>query len=201
MKIAIVLSCFLVGTLAASNTFSHQYVFDWMKVLTNQEIYALLAQRVGQWPERGDYDIPAPGFTCAEKEFPGYYADPATQCQTFHRCDINGNMTSYICVNRTLFNPITLVCDHWFNVDCVGFIRDEYFANRRLYTSEVLFDTPNQGPPPTTTTTPAPITTTTEHGKWVWVDDNAAGQSSTQKPRIKEVRVQRPEDGHRRAGS
>lgn len=118
--------------------FAHQSVFDWMKVLSNPEIYALISQQQVQWPT---YDtIPPPSFGCADKTFPGFYAgnafcfslfishwrleknfpsvDPATQCQTFHRCDINGNLTSYICVNRTVFNPITLICDQWFNVDC-----------------------------------------------------------------------------------
>ncbi|XP_055349576.1 uncharacterized protein LOC129596355 [Paramacrobiotus metropolitanus] len=152
-------------------TFSHQYVFDWTKVLTNPEIFALLAQRDVVWPQRYEYDIPAPSFTCSDKQYPGYYADPATKCQTFHRCDINGNMTSYICVNRTLFNPITLICDYWFNVDCDAFIKDENFANRRLYTSEVLFDTPgnnNQG------------SASGPNGNWVWVD-NAGGAASADK--------------------
>ncbi|XP_055349590.1 uncharacterized protein LOC129596361 [Paramacrobiotus metropolitanus] len=149
-------------------TFSHQYVFDWTKVLTNPEIFALLAQRDVVWPERSEYDIPAPSFTCDQKQYPGYYADPATKCQTFHRCDPNGNMTSYICVNRTLFNPITLICDYWFNVDCDAFIKDENFANRRLYTTEVLFDTPgnnNQG------------SASGPNGNWVWVD-NAGGAAA-----------------------
>ncbi|XP_055344978.1 uncharacterized protein LOC129592860 [Paramacrobiotus metropolitanus] len=149
-------------------TFSHQYVFDWTKVLTNPEIFALLAQRDVVWPQRYEYDIPAPSFTCSDKQYPGYYADPATKCQTFHRCDVNGNMTSYICVNRTLFNPITLICDYWFNVDCDAFIKDENFGNRRLYTSEVLFDTPgntNQG------------SASGPNGNWVWVD-NAGGAAA-----------------------
>lgn len=52
--------------------FSHERVFDWMKVLTNQEIYALISQKEVQWPT---YDtIPPPSFACADKAFPGYYA-------------------------------------------------------------------------------------------------------------------------------
>lgn len=125
-----------ISLMTAAEKFTHQYVFEWTKVLTNQEIYAMLAQKEIQWPVHDS--IPPPSFSCPQKQYPGFYAgkclsqlkkyhccdvfqsftDPATQCQTFHRCDINGNLTSYICVNTTVFNPITLVCDHWFNVDC-----------------------------------------------------------------------------------
>lgn len=52
--------------------FSHQNVFDWMKVLTNQELYALISQKEVQWPT---YDIiPPPSFACSDKQFPGFYA-------------------------------------------------------------------------------------------------------------------------------
>lgn len=52
--------------------FSHMSVFDWMKVLTNPEIYALIAQKEVQWPTYSI--IPPPSFTCSQKQFPGFYA-------------------------------------------------------------------------------------------------------------------------------
>ena len=57
---------------AAEDKFSHQQVFDWMKVLTNPEIYALISQKFVQWPT---YDkIPEPSFSCSDKKYPGFYA-------------------------------------------------------------------------------------------------------------------------------
>ena len=61
---------------------------------------------------------PQTSFSCASKAQPGFYADTEAQCQVFHRCDQSLNQTDYICVNTTVFNQITLVCDAWYNVDC-----------------------------------------------------------------------------------
>ncbi|OWA53162.1 hypothetical protein BV898_17596 [Hypsibius exemplaris] len=84
--------------------------------------------------------IPATKFVCSK---PGFYADVETNCQVFHRCEINGgNMTSYFCVDTTVFNQVTLVCDYWFNVDCDRSVELADFANSRLYTNRELFDTP-----------------------------------------------------------
>ncbi|XP_055349438.1 uncharacterized protein LOC129596231 [Paramacrobiotus metropolitanus] len=128
----------LIGTSVAQT----QYVWDLLKPALNAaEVQAILANKdAGQFPT---YDtIPQTSFNCASKKQPGFYADTEAQCQVFHRCDINGNQTSYMCVNSTLFNQVTLVCDYFFNVDCARFAGYEDFANSRLYTDQPLFDTP-----------------------------------------------------------
>lgn len=109
---------FLVILAVAVSAVSGKYVFDYMKTPLNAaEVAALLANKEGpQWPQLSA--VPEGGFDCASKKYPGYYADVSTQCQVFHRCDISGNRTSYLCVNMTVFNQLTLICDYWYNVDC-----------------------------------------------------------------------------------
>ncbi|XP_055340674.1 U-scoloptoxin(01)-Er1a-like [Paramacrobiotus metropolitanus] len=83
---------------------------------------------------------------CASFHQPGFYADVDTgRCQLFHRCDINGNLTSFLCPNETLFNQITLVCDWWFNIDCAQTKQFYDYSNSRLYQegSPLLDDEPN----------------------------------------------------------
>ena len=62
-------------------------------------------------------EIPVTYFSCANYK-PGFYADVDTYCQVYHRCDISGKLTSYLCPPKTLFNQITLVCDWFYNVNC-----------------------------------------------------------------------------------
>lgn len=62
--------------------------------------------------------IPLTTFSCRDVAQPGYYADRESGCQAFHRCDIYGSHTAYLCSEQTLFNQLTLVCDHSYNVDC-----------------------------------------------------------------------------------
>ena len=111
--------CFfaLLGFVACQNKFEGKYVWDLLKpALTAEEIQTLVTSRDVSFPML--HDIPDTGFSCASKAQPGFYADQEAQCQVFHRCDQESNMTSYLCVNSTLFNQITLVCDSWYNVDC-----------------------------------------------------------------------------------
>ena len=119
MKFLVVLA--LVGFAAAqqSNKYAGRYVFDLIKpALTAGEVETLLASRDASYPTYNG--IPQTNFACSQHGQPGFYADVDTQCQVFHRCDINGNQTSYLCVNTTVFSQITLVCDAWYNVDCAG---------------------------------------------------------------------------------
>ncbi|XP_055348942.1 uncharacterized protein LOC129595837 [Paramacrobiotus metropolitanus] len=119
------------------------YVWDLQKPrMDAASVAAMLTQKAdGQYPTY--VPIPQGGFDCNSKKMPGYYADTEFQCQVYHRCDINGNMTSYICDNTTVFDQVTLICDYWFNVDCSRSQEFEEFANRRLYQEELpLFDTP-----------------------------------------------------------
>ncbi|GAU92536.1 hypothetical protein RvY_04605 [Ramazzottius varieornatus] len=118
-----------------------QYVWDLLKPsLDASQVTDLLlnAQPGVSYP---NYDtIPQTNFQCPQQ--PGFYADVNAQCQVFHRCDINGNQTSYLCVSSTVFNQITLVCDYFWNVDCQSSQQYANFANSRLYTDQQLFDTP-----------------------------------------------------------
>ncbi|XP_055349146.1 translation initiation factor IF-2-like [Paramacrobiotus metropolitanus] len=119
------------------------YVWDLLKpALTAEEVQTILANRdfANQYPTYNA--VPLTSFDCTKKTQPGFFADVEAQCQVFHRCDINGNRTSYLCVNTTVFNQITLVCDYFFNVDCPRSQEFENFANSRLYTNQDLFDTP-----------------------------------------------------------
>lgn len=63
-------------------------------------------------------------FSCSDKVFGGYYADPEQECQSYHVCLRDGiNLedlfpVSFLCPNGTVFNQEIFVCDWWFNVDC-----------------------------------------------------------------------------------
>jgi len=63
-------------------------------------------------------------FTCDEKTFGGYYADPEMDCQAYHICLLSPddpdvlNPISFLCPNGTVFNQEIFVCEWWFNVDC-----------------------------------------------------------------------------------
>ncbi|XP_055345654.1 uncharacterized protein LOC129593394 [Paramacrobiotus metropolitanus] len=81
-------------------------------------------------------------ISCATQK-PGFYADtdPLSRCQVIRRCDINGNLTSYLCPNMTIFNQITLICDWFFNVDCNQAKNFYDYSNSRLYQPDrVLLD-------------------------------------------------------------
>jgi hypothetical protein len=79
--------------------------------------------------------IPDSNIDCASFKQPGFYADDSavSKCQVFHRCDVNGNLTHFLCPNMTLYNQITLVCDWWFNVDCSQAKSFQDYSNSRLY--------------------------------------------------------------------
>jgi len=121
-----------------------KFVWDLLKVpLTPPEVAALQNLRgAAAYPTYSYDNLPRTSFSCASKAQPGFYADVDAQCQVWHRCDQSGNQTDFICVNSTLFNQITLVCDSWYNVDCGQALDVENFANSRLYTNLPLFDTP-----------------------------------------------------------
>ena len=59
-------------------------------------------------------------FSCEGRDY-GYYADVANNCQVFHICwakmneieEVVGmNQWSFICGNQTVFDQITLTCNH-----------------------------------------------------------------------------------------
>ncbi|OQV19724.1 hypothetical protein BV898_06263 [Hypsibius exemplaris] len=138
--------CALIGFAAAETGDTKtvgKFVYDLLKnPLSSSEIATLLASKDAVYPTYSQQNLPRTSFSCDSKAQAGFYADPEAQCQVFHRCDLNLNQTSYICVNTTVFNQITLVCDNWYNVDCGKSIDYENFGNSRLYTNLPLFDSP-----------------------------------------------------------
>ncbi|OQV18592.1 hypothetical protein BV898_07417 [Hypsibius exemplaris] len=136
-------TCQFSGRAIDTSKTAGKFFWDLQKLpLTAAEVSILLSSRDAGYPKLNS--IPQTSFSCASKIGPGFYADidAASQCQVFHRCDLNGDKTSYLCVNSTVFNQLSLVCDSWYQVDCGKSIDYENFANSRLYTNQPLFDTP-----------------------------------------------------------
>merc|ERR1712106_68524 len=67
------------------------------------------------------YATPAETSFLCDGFIQGYYADPETECQSFHICANFGSddltKYSFLCPNGTLFNQQYFICDWWFNVD------------------------------------------------------------------------------------
>ncbi|GAU95593.1 hypothetical protein RvY_07189 [Ramazzottius varieornatus] len=202
MKCLVLLA--LVGFAAAqtggnnNNRFQGQFVWDLLKpALTAGEVEILLASRdANNYPTYNG--IPQTSFACNGRV--GFYADVDAQCQVFHRCDINGNMTSYLCVNSTIFNQITLICDAWYNVDCANSPQYESYANSRLYTDLPLFDTP-----PADYLTPAQRAQQAADQQAVGGAGSQAGQpTAQQRPQASASRIQarpRPAGGQLRVNT
>ncbi|XP_050296104.1 serine-rich adhesin for platelets-like [Anthonomus grandis grandis] len=118
-----------------------------------------------------DFDnLPDTNFTCVGKVIGGYYADLETNCQMFHVCTIGQADEPmdirFLCLNGTVFDQETRVCERIDEVDCSKSERF-YSLNLELYgnTGPILEETPEvpqETEPPSiqikSTTTP---TTTT----------------------------------------
>lgn len=76
--------------------------------------------------------IPETKFSCKDQRYKGFFGDPATGCQVWHYCDLNGGKSSFLCPNGTIFSQIALTCDWWFNVKCET-TTQLYVLNERLY--------------------------------------------------------------------
>jgi len=98
-------------------------------IVSGQELDPLESLRQTVPGEPGqDYPIyaaiPESAFSCQDKTFGGFYADPELDCQVFHICmpDVdNGDQltpVSFLCPNGTIFNQELFTCEWWFNVDC-----------------------------------------------------------------------------------
>lgn len=130
-------------------------------------------------PQYLDFDnLPETKFTCAGKVIGGYYADLETSCQMFHVCTIGQSDEpmdiKFLCLNGTVFDQETRVCERVDEVDCTK-SEKFYYLNLELYgntmvpmAEEELSDEPSTTPmtttsttTTTTTTTPKPTTTTT----------------------------------------
>lgn len=116
MKFLVLLA--LVGIVTCDNSKTQEkFVWDILKLpLTQAKIFTILVSKDVSYPTYNS--VPQTAFSCSSKAQPGFYADMDAQCQAFHRCDQYMNVTSYLCVNSTVFNQVTLVSDSWFNVDC-----------------------------------------------------------------------------------
>ncbi|XP_011501875.1 PREDICTED: uncharacterized protein LOC105365418 [Ceratosolen solmsi marchali] len=77
-------------------------------------------------------EIPETEFSCKQQRYKGFFGDPATGCQVWHYCDLNGGKSSFLCPNGTIFSQVALTCDWWFNVKCES-TTQLYVLNERLY--------------------------------------------------------------------
>ncbi|KAG9508575.1 hypothetical protein GZH46_02924, partial [Fragariocoptes setiger] len=77
---------------------------------------------------------PMTGFSCADQQYPGYYADPKAQCQAFYICQADGRQDAFLCPNATIFNQQLFTCDWWYKVDCSR-ATQFYALNADLYNS------------------------------------------------------------------
>lgn len=122
MGLFFVLSCLVFCGFAALRVES-QYVFDLYKnqpALQAVEVMRILKDAVPGESYPALTHIPETNFSCDQMQFPGFYSDTdeTARCQVFHRCDLNGLQTNYLCPNTTVFSQILLTCDYFFNVDC-----------------------------------------------------------------------------------
>ncbi|TRY77082.1 hypothetical protein TCAL_02705 [Tigriopus californicus] len=56
-------------------------------------------------------------FSCKNRH-PGYYADMSLSCEVYHLCSRHGVGLAFNCPRGTRFQQRTMVCDHWFMVNC-----------------------------------------------------------------------------------
>ncbi|CAH0556050.1 unnamed protein product [Brassicogethes aeneus] len=119
-------------------------------------------------PEFLDFDnLPDTNFSCVGKVIGGYYADLETNCQMFHVCTI-GQLDEpmdirFLCLNGTVFDQETRVCERIDEVDCAKSERF-YSLNLELYGNSqpsLLEESPETEAPLIIKSTAPPTTTTT----------------------------------------
>lgn len=103
--------------------------------LTAEQIQDMYPNAVAGTDFPNNLAIAQPRAIDCGKVIPGFHADVSdpSKCQLYDRCDVNRNLTSYICPAMTLFNQITLICDYWYNVDCSQSANFVDYSNGRLY--------------------------------------------------------------------
>jgi hypothetical protein len=89
-----------------------------------------------------DFDnLPETNFTCAGKVIGGYYADIEASCQMFHVCTIGQGDEpmdiKFLCLNGTVFDQETRVCERVDEVDCSKSERF-YHLNLELYGNTMI---------------------------------------------------------------
>uniref|UniRef100_A0AAG5DMZ8 Chitin-binding type-2 domain-containing protein n=1 Tax=Anopheles atroparvus TaxID=41427 RepID=A0AAG5DMZ8_ANOAO len=144
-----------------------------------------------------DFDnLPETNFTCAGKVIGGYYADLEASCQMFHVCTIGQGDEpmdiKFLCLNGTVFDQETRVCERVDEVDCSK-SEKFYYLNLELYGNTII-PSPEEGSSEedgsdggdsssttststttsttTTTTTARPATTTTQSRRFIFNNSN-----------------------------
>ena len=89
-----------------------------------------------------DFDnLPETNFTCAGKVIGGYYADLEASCQMFHVCTIGQGDEpmdiKFLCLNGTVFDQETRVCERVDEVDCSK-SEKFYYLNLELYGNTMI---------------------------------------------------------------
>ncbi|XP_050090634.1 putative uncharacterized protein DDB_G0271606 isoform X2 [Anopheles aquasalis] len=120
-----------------------------------------------------DFDnLPETNFTCAGKVIGGYYADLEASCQMFHVCTIGQGDEpmdiKFLCLNGTVFDQETRVCERVDEVDCSK-SEKFYYLNLELYGNTIIpspeegssEEDGSEGGSSSTTTTSTTTTTTT----------------------------------------
>ncbi|OQV12593.1 hypothetical protein BV898_13158 [Hypsibius exemplaris] len=158
MQAALIVLAAVIGVALAGDKNGDQNpkIWDALKklrgkdALTAEQIQDLYPNAVPGKDFPNNLAIPQPRpIDCAAVK-PGFHVDDssASDCQLFDRCDVNGNLTSYICPALTRFNQITLICDYFFNVDCAQSKQFADYSNGRLYAGEtsIFLDDQNDAP-------------------------------------------------------
>ena len=113
MQSSIVVLTVLLGVAYAGNGDQQPKVWDALSILRGKELSVDQIQDLyGNVVPGKDFPIMAAvpegrNIDCGSFKQPGIYADSsdAGRCQVFDRCDINGNLTSYLCPNMTVSVP------------------------------------------------------------------------------------------------
>src|SRR5262245_28072071 len=100
---------FAIFAAASAASVQNPKVLDALTVLrgnkeyTVAQMFDLIANAVPGQDYPINAEIPDSTFDCS-KYAPGFYADitSPSKCQVFHRCDLNGVQTSYLCTNGSV---------------------------------------------------------------------------------------------------
>ncbi|OQV17695.1 hypothetical protein BV898_08153 [Hypsibius exemplaris] len=144
VTVIVLVAVFGVALAGDKNGDQNPKVWDALKklrgkdALTTEQIQDLYPNAVAGKDFPNNLAIPQPRTIDCAAVKPGFHVDASdpSKCQVFDRCDINGNLTSYICPALTLFNQITLICDYFYNVDCAQSAQFADYSNGRLYAGE-----------------------------------------------------------------
>ncbi|XP_062563574.1 myb-like protein Q isoform X2 [Armigeres subalbatus] len=112
-----------------------------------------------------DFDnLPETNFTCAGKVIGGYYADLEASCQMFHVCTIGQGDEpmdiKFLCLNGTVFDQETRVCERVDEVDCSKSERF-YYLNLELYGNTIIPSPEESSSEESSSSASSPLSTST----------------------------------------